>query len=420
MEPTGREAARPRKTREAARPTGWSGRRPIDAGRFLGYDPAAMMNGYGQRHLRARGANGARPASARSGAALAIFLALLGPAACGGPRAEPASEGGRGISLALPEEKRLRNVRQLTFGGENAEAYFSHDDARLVFQSTRPPFQCDQIYTMKPDGTEVRLVSSGKGRTTCGYWFPDGSRLLYSSTHLASPDCPPKPDFRKGYVWALYDAYDIFTVRPDGSDLRRLTDTPGYDAEATIARDGSRIVFTSTRSGDIDIYSMKLDGTDVRRLTDDLGYEGGAFFSADAKKIVYRAYRPVTEAEIADYKALLAQGLIRPTRLEIFVMDADGGNRRQVTSLGAASFAPYWHPDGRRIIFASNVADPKGRNFDLYIVNEDGSGLERVTYNDTFDGFPMFSSDGKRLVFASNRNAKVKGETNVFIADWVE
>jgi Tol biopolymer transport system component len=351
--------------------------------------------------------------------AMAVLATLL---LAGCTEAGAAGEAGAGPAdpLRHPEERHLRNIRQLTFGGENAEAYFSRDDASLSFQSTRPPYSCDQIFTMDPDGSNVRLVSTGKGRTTCSFWFPDRSRVLFSSTHLASPDCPPRPDMSKGYVWALYDSFDIFSARPDGSDLRRLTDAPGYDAEATIADDGSRIVFTSTRDGDPEIYTMKLDGTDVRRLTHEVGYDGGPFFSADGKKIVYRADHPETEAEKADFAALMAEHLIRPGKLELFVMDADGSNKRQVTRLGAASFAPCFHPDGKRIIFASNVADPKGRNFDIYLVNVDGTGLERVTYDESFDGFPMFSHDGKRLVFASNRNGKVKGETNVFIADWVD
>ncbi len=353
---------------------------------------------------------------------LSLVLGFALAAACGS--AQTGAEEQKPAAAAA--ERHLRNVRQLTFGGENAEAYFSRDDKRLIFQSTRPPFACDQIFVMAADGAppapaaEPRLVSTGKGRTTCAYFFPDGERILYSSTHLASADCPPKPDYSRGYVWALYAGYDIFTARPDGSDLRRLTETPGYDAEATIAPDGSRIVFTSVRDGDLDLYSMKLDGSDVRRLTTETGYDGGAFFSQDGKRIVYRAHHPATDADVADYKGLLGQGLIRPTKLEIWVMDADGSNKRRVTSLGAASFAPFFHPDGKRIIFSSNVNDPKGRNFDLYLVNLDGSGLERVTTDETFDGFPMFSHDGKRLVFASNRGAKVRGETNVFLADWAE
>jgi len=323
------------------------------------------------------------------------------------------------IDLALPQEKHLRNVKQLTFGGENAEAYFSPDGQQLIFQSTREGHDCDQIYTMNIDGSDVKMVSTGDGRTTCSYFFPSGKRILYSSTHLGGKQCPPRPDFSQGYVWAVYDTFDIFTANPDGSDLKRLTTTPGYDAETTINRQG-KLVFTSKRDGDLDIYTMDADGKNVKRLTNELGYDGGPFWSYDGKQIVYRAYHPQTEKEKADYIALLKQNLIRPTVLEIWVMNADGSNKRQVSNLNKASFAPYFFPDGRRIIFASNVADPKGRDFDLYMINVDGTGMERITYNDTFDGFPMFSPDGKKLVFASNRHDAKPGETNIFIADWVE
>lgn len=328
--------------------------------------------------------------------------------------------------LTLPSERHLHNVRQLTFGGQNAEAYFSYDDKYLIFQHQGDGVPCDQMYIMPvdtPDGKPAtpKLVSTGKGRTTCGYFYPSGDRILFSSTHEANPACPPKPDYSQGYVWPIYDTYEIYTAKPDGSDLRRLTNSPGYDAESTITRDGKSIVFTSTRNGDLDIYTMNADGTHVRQLTHELGYDGGPFFSYDGKKIVYRAEHPTTPKEISDYKDLLARGLIRPGNLEIWVMDADGEHKHQVTRNGAANFAPYWHPDGKRIIFASNVADPKNpRNFDLYIINEDGTGLDQITYHPDFDGFPMFSSDGKRLVWASNRNGKVPHETNIFIADWVE
>jgi TolB protein len=321
--------------------------------------------------------------------------------------------------LALPQEKHLRNVRQLTFGGENAEAYFSPDGKKLIFQSTRDGHECDQIYTMNIDGSDVKMVSTGDGRTTCSYFFPGDKTILYSSTHLGAKQCPPRPDFSQGYVWAVYDTFDIFTAKPDGSDLKQLTKAPGYDAETTISRDG-KLAFTSKRDGDLDIYTMDRNGKNVKRLTNELGYDGGPFWSYDGKQIVYRAYHPQTDKEKADYIALLKQNLIRPTTLEIMVMNADGSNKRQVTHLNKASFAPYFFPDGKRIIFASNVADPKGRDFDLYKINVDGTGLERITYNDTFDGFPMFSPDGKKLVFASNRHDKVQGETNIFIADWVE
>lgn len=319
----------------------------------------------------------------------------------------------------LPAEKRLRNIRQLTFGGENAEAYFSSDGKKLVFQSTRENHQCDQIYTMNIDGSDVKLVSTGEGRTTCAYFFPGDRRILYSSTHLGGKRCPPRPDFSQGYVWAVYDTFDIFTAKPDGSSLKRLTATPGYDAETTISRKG-KLVFTSKRDGDLDIYTMDANGKHVMRLTNELGYDGGPFWSNDGKQIVYRAYHPHSEKEKADYISLLKQNLIRPTVLDIWVMNADGSNKRQVTHLNKASFAPYFFPDGKRIIFSSNVADPKGRDFDLYMINVDGNGLERITYNNTFDGFPMFSPDGKKLVFASNRLAGKPGETNIFIADWVE
>jgi len=264
-------------------------------------------------------------------------------------------------------------------------------------------------------------VSNGAGRTTCGYFYPSGDRILFSSTHQASAACPPLPDYSQGYVWPIYEGYDIYSARPDGSELRQLTNTPGYDAEATISRDGKKIIFTSTRNGDVDLYVMNADGSDPRQLTNELGYDGGAFFSDDGSKIVYRREVPVTPAQIADYKALLGRGLIRPGNLEIWVMDADGGNKRQVTRNGAANFAPYWLPDGKRIIFASNVENQRNTSgFDLYVIREDGTGLERVTHHPDFDSFPMFSSDGKKLVWASNRNGTRPHETNIFLADWVD
>ena len=323
-------------------------------------------------------------------------------------------------NLLLPNEKHLRNIKQLTFGGENAEAYFSADGKQLIFQSTREDLGCDQIYTMSVDGSNVKMISNGEGRTTCSYFFPGNKRVLYSSTHLGDKQCPPRPDFSRGYVWAIYPSYDIFSANADGSNAKQLTTTPGYDAETTITLDGKKLVFTSTRDGDLDIYTMDADGKNVRRLTNELGYDGGPFWSYDGKQIVYRAHHPKTDEQKADYTSLLKQNLIRPTTLEIFVMNADGSNKRQVTSNGKANFGPYFFPDGKRIMFSSNLDDARGRNFDLYKINVDGTGLERITFNDTFDGFPMFSPDGKKLVFASNRNAAKQGDTNIFIADWVE
>ncbi|BDG05519.1 TolB family protein [Anaeromyxobacter oryzae] len=360
----------------------------------------------------------------RTAPSLVVVLVVVLAAACAAsrspaPASPPAKPASGAPDLALPGERHLRNVRQLTFGGENAEAYFSFDGKELVLQSTRDGAGCDRLYVMNADGSGVRQASSGQGRVTCGYFFPGGDRIIYASTHASGAECPPRPDMSQGYVWALYD-YQLYTARPDGSELRPIAPAPGsYNAEATISRDGW-IVFTSTRDGDLDLYKMRLDGSGLVRLTDTPGYDGGAFFSADGKRIVFRASRPRTDAELAEYRALLARRLVRPGQLEIYTMNADGSDVRQVTHLGAASFAPFFHPDGHRIVFASNVGDPRGRNFDVYLVNDDGTGLERITTNETFDGFPMFSPDGTKLVFSSNRNGSRPGETNVFLADWVE
>lgn len=314
-------------------------------------------------------------------------------------------------------ETHITNVRQLTHGGENAEAYFSADGTRLIFQSTEGPKACDQIFSMKIDGSDLTRISNGTGRTTCAYYYPGGKELLYASTHGASPVCPPKPSYARGYVWPVYDTYDIYKANADGSNPVKLTNAAGYDAEATIAPDGL-IVFTSVRDGDMEIYSMKADGSDVKRLTNRPGPDGGPFFNWDGTKIVFRGRPLQAGPEMDDYRSLLKEGLWRPTSLELYVMDRDGKNLRQLTTLGGANFAPSWHPDGKRLVFASNIGDPRGRDFDIYMINADGTGLERITFNATFDGFPMFSPDGKRLVFASNRNAQSEGETNVFIADW--
>lgn len=325
-------------------------------------------------------------------------------------------------SLSFEGEKHLKNIKQLTFGGENAEAYFSSDGKKLVFQSKRDGRGCDQIYTMNIDGSRISMVSTGLGRTTCSYFYKSMDKVVYASTQLGSKYCPPNPDFSKGYVWAIYSDFDIFSANSNGAGVERLTDTPGYDAEATISPDGETIVFTSVRDGDLDIYTMDKNGGNVKRLTTALGYDGGPFFSPDGKQIVYRSYHPKTEKEIARYKDRLANDLIEPNNFEVWVMDADGGNKRQVTKLGDASFAPYFHPGGKKIIFATNyyAEGPQKRNFEIAMINTDGTGLERITNFDSFDGFPMFSPDGKKLVFASNRNAEREGDTNVFIADWVE
>ena len=308
----------------------------------------------------------------------------------------------------------------LTIGGENAEAYLSFDDKKLIYQSSYGKYKCDQIFTMNLDGTNKTLVSTGKGKTTCSYFLPGDSTIIYSSTHRADENCPPPPDRSHGYVWKLYDTFDIFKTSADGSNLKRLTETPGYDAEATLSPLGDKIVFTSTRDGDPEIYTMNLDGSNQKRLTYHKGYDGGPFFSQDGKKIVFRASSPRTEKELKDYDDLVKKGLVRPTTLEIYIMDSDGKNVKQVTHFGKASFAPFFFHDGKRIIFASNLNSKTGRNFDLYIINVDGTGLEQITFFDKFDGFPVFTQDGKKLVFASNRFNKKRGDTNIFIADWVD
>ena len=351
----------------------------------------------------------------------ATLLAAIALLACARHAADTTTTtASRAVMVAADSgERHLADIRQLTFGGENAEAYFSASGRQLIFQSTRDGRTCDQQFVMNVDGSGVRRVSTGGGKTTCGYFFGNDRRIFFASTHAADTACPPRPDPSKGYVWGL-DPFDIYTANADGSELRRLTSNGVYTAEGTLSPDGRTIVFTSLVDGDLDLYTMRVDGTNVRRLTTAPGYDGGAFFSPDGTKIVYRAWHPTDSTELATYRALLAQRLVRPNRMEIWTMNADGSNQRQVTNLGGANFAPFYAPDGRRILFSSNYRNPRSRNFDLYLVNEDGTGLEQVTTNPDFDGFPQFSPDGRSLVWASNRAGAKMGETNIFIARWRE
>jgi TolB protein len=320
--------------------------------------------------------------------------------------------------VAEPRESHLANIRQLTNGGENAEAYFSHDGRRLIFQSTRDGRTCDQQYVMNVDGSGLRRVSNGLGKTTCGFFMNGDQRILFASSQALQKECPPRPDPSKGYVWRL-DPFDIYTADADGSHPRRLTKFGVYTAEGVLSPDGRRLVFTSLKDGDLDIYVMNVDGTGLRQLTHELGYDGGPWWSPDGRRIVYRANHPGTEAEMTAYRDLLAMRLVRPNKMDLWIMNADGTDQRQITNLGAASFGPSWTPDGMKIIFSSNHhTDPKLGNFDLFLVNPDGSGLEQVTTAATFDGFPMFSPDGKQLVWASNRHDANPHDTNIFIADW--
>lgn len=333
-------------------------------------------------------------------------------------------------SLHYADETHFRNIRQLTFGGDNAEAYWSYDGTMLVFQRTsvKDGVPCDQIFygqvpTAADEPFTYKMVSSGKGRTTCAYFTRDNKHIIYASTHLASEACPPVPDRAKygnKYIWPLYNSYDIFMADLNGKIVKQLTNSPHYDAEATLSPDGRKMIYTSTKDGDIDLYIMDLASGKERRITSELGYDGGAWFSPDGKKIIWRASRPRTPEQINEYKELLAQDLVAPTNMEVWVANADGSNARQITQYGQANWAPVFMPDSKRIIFASNHEYKRGFPFNLYIINEDGTNLQKISRDKGFDAFPMFSPNGKKIVFASNRNNGGTRDTNVFIADWVE
>ena len=333
-------------------------------------------------------------------------------------------------TLQYADEVHFKNIRQLTFGGDNAEAYFSYDGKWLIFQKTsaKEGIPCDQMYIgkipTKPGEPFVpQLVSTGKGRTTCGAFMKDGKHVIYASTHLGADTCPPVPDRRKygnKYIWPLYDSYDIFMADLNGRIVKQLTNSKGYDAEATLSPDGKKMLYTSTKDGDIDMYVMDLATGKEIRVTSALGYDGGGWFSPDGTKLIWRASRPKTEAEIKEYKDLLAEGLVAPTNMEVWVANADGSNARQVSTFGQANWAPAFMPDSKRIIFASNHEYKRGFPFNLYVMNEDGSNLQKISRDKGFDAFPMFSPNGKKIVFCSNRNNGGTRDTNIFIADWVE
>lgn len=334
-----------------------------------------------------------------------------------------------GDTLHYPAEKHFKNIQQLTFGGDNAEAYFSYDGKWLIFQKTNPKegIECDQMFVGKLPAAgekfEYKMVSTGKGRTTCGFFTKDGKHVIYASTHLGGDACPPTPDRKKygnKYIWPLYSSYEIFMADLNGKIVKQLTNSPGYDAEATLSPDGKKMVYTSTKDGDIELYVMDLKSGKEKRITTLLGYDGGAWFSPDGKKLIWRASRPKTEAEIKEYKELLAEGLVAPTNMEVWVSDADGSNARQVSSFGQANWAPAYMPDSKRIIFASNHEYKRGFPFNLYTMNEDGTNLTKISRDNGFDAFPMFSPNGKKFVFCSNRNNGGTRDTNVFLADWVE
>ena len=332
-------------------------------------------------------------------------------------------------TLLYEGEKHFANMQQLTFGGDNAEAYFSFDGKWIIFQRTnaKAGILCDQIWVgkvpMHGEKFEPKLISSGKGRTTCGAFLKDGKHIVYASTHLDADNCPPVPDRSKygnKYIWPLYSSYDIFMCDLEGKIKKQLTHSKGYDAEATISPDGKKMLYTSTKDGDIDLYIMNLKTGKEIKVTNTLGYDGGAWFSPNGKKIIWRASRPKTEAEVKEYKDLLAENLVAPTNMEVFTANPDGSNAKQITNYGNANWAPAFMPDNKRIIFASNYQSKRGFPFNLYIVNENGSGLEKISAEKSFDAFPMFSPDGKKIIFCSNRNNGGTRDTNIFIADWVE
>ncbi len=333
-------------------------------------------------------------------------------------------------TLRYMEESHFRNIQQLTFGGDNAEAYWSYDSKHIVFQRTnaKEGINCDQIFvgkvpTKKDEAFTYKLISTGKGRTTCPFFTKDGKHIIYASTHLGSNDCPPTPDRTKygnKYIWPLYDSYDIFMANLDGKIVKQLTSAKGYDAEATLSPDGEQMLYTSDKDGDIELYIMNLNTGAEKRITNMLGYDGGAWYSPDGTKLIWRASRPKTETEIKEYKDLLAENLVAPTNMEVWVANADGSNAHQVTSYGQANWAPAFMPDSKRIIFASNHEYKRGFPFNLYTINEDGTNLQKISRDKGFDAFPMFSPNGKKIVFCSNRNNGGTRDTNVFIADWVE
>ena len=324
-----------------------------------------------------------------------------------------------GLAACLSaQSEHLTGIRQLTHGGQNAEAYWSPDGKRLIFQSTRPPYDCDQIFIMNADGSDPRLVSSGKGRTTCAYFLKDNKRIIYASTHLAADACPAPPDRSKGYVWGVFAGYDIFLATDTGKILKRLTDAPGYDAEGTVNWKTGNIIYTSMASGDLDLWTMRSDGSGKKQITKRAGYDGGAVFSRDGTRLVWRANYPKTPETMDRYKTLLAENLTAPMKMEIMVADADGGNARMLTDFGCASFAPTFTPDGKQILFSSNKHDCDSRHFELYLMNVDGTGLQQVTHSGGFTSFPEFSPDGNTLVYCSDEGAKERYEFNIFTARW--
>ena len=324
-------------------------------------------------------------------------------------------------SLIFPGEKHFANMKQLTFEGEYAEAYFNSDGTKLIYQGHIGADNCDQIYIMDLETGESKMVSTGDGVTTCSYFkYPCDDKIVYASTHAATPDCLKKTTGGHSVAYRIHSEYDVFLANPDGSDLTPLTDSWGYDAECAFSPDGTSIVWTSLASGDLELWKMNSDGSHKIRLTDEIGYDGGPFFSSDNRKICYRAYHPTSSDEMAEYKDLIKKDMVKSYPLQLWVMNADGTGKMQVTDNGKTNFCPFFAPGDDRLIFATNYMSESPMDFNLWIVDLDGSNLERLSYSKTFDGFPMFSPDGKKLAFISGRNQKAPRDFNIFICDWVE
>lgn len=357
---------------------------------------------------------------------LFVPLIILLAGACTGKKSRESVRSEQD-SLIYPQEEHFKEIRQITFGGDNAEAYWSFDGSMIVFQSNYEEWDvgCDQIFytnaSQSLDDSRPEMISTGMGRTTCAYFMPGDTTVLYASTHLGSEACPPEVERGGGkYLWPIYESYDIFLTDLEGNIIKRLTDSPGYDAEATVSPKGDKIVFTSIRSGDLELFTMDIDGSNVKQITSEPGYDGGAFFSPDGSKIVFRASRFETEEGLREYRDYLDRGLVAPTEMEIFVCNSDGSDMKQITDLGKANWAPFFHPSGEKVIFSSNHHGNRGFQFNLFMINVDGTGLEQITYDPVFDAFPVFSPDGSKLIFSSNRNNRGTRDTNLFIAEWEE
>lgn len=318
------------------------------------------------------------------------------------------------------QEVHLSNVKQLTFGGENAEAYWSFNNRMLTYQYTnkKAGVMCDQILMMSLADSSKHRISSKTGRTTCSYFLPGDSLILYASTHSGGDSCPAEPAHVHGkYLWPIYADYEIYIADLKGTIVKQLTNNQYYDAEAVVSPTGDKILFTSDRSGDLELYTMNMDGSDVKQVTNQLGYDGGANFSPDGKQIVWRASQFEADSERTEYRNNLQKHLVSPMKMELFMANADGTNRKKLTNLGSANWAPNFDPTGSKIIFSSNHKT-KSIPFNLFMIDTDGTHLEQITFDKVFDAFAMFSYDGKKLVWCSNRNNGGTRDTNIFTADW--